>query len=99
MLTRLSGRTHNVYSAVAVMTPEREAVDYSRTSVRFRVLQDSEIGRYCRTGEPADKAGAYAIQGLAAVFIEDISGSYSGVVGLPLCETARLLAGFGYCLP
>ena len=99
MLTRLSGRTHKVYSAVAVMTPERETVECSLTSVRFRTLQESEIERYCRTGEPADKAGAYGIQGLGAVFIEDISGSYSGVVGLPLCETARLLAGFGYCLP
>jgi len=99
MLTRLSGRTHQVYSAVAVMTPEREAVELSVTAVRFRVLQDAEIDRYCCTGEPGDKAGAYGIQGLGAVFIEGISGSYSGVVGLPLRETARLLAGFGYCLP
>ena len=99
MLGRLSGIEHEVLSAVTVMSPARVETALSRSTVRFRPLTEAEIDRYCRTGEPRDKAGAYAIQGLGAVFIEDISGSYSGVMGLPLCETARLLAGFGYCLP
>lgn len=99
MLRRLSGCVHEVFSAVAVMTSAREDTALSRSTVRFRVLSDAEIDRYWQSGEPWDKAGAYAIQGLGAVFIEGISGSYSGVMGLPLCETARLLAGFGYCLP
>lgn len=99
MLGRLSGRVHHVYTAVAVMTTAHEEAALSRSTVRFRTLSDAEIDRYWSSGEPEDKAGAYAIQGLGAAFIEEITGSYSGVVGLPLCETARLLAGFGYCLP
>lgn len=95
MLRRLSGCEHEVLTAVAINDGEREAVAVSRTSVAFRPLTDAEIDAYWATGEPRDKAGGYAIQGLGAVFIEAIAGSYSGVMGLPLFETARLLNGFG----
>ena len=98
MLAGLSGRSHDVLTAVAVLDAEREAVVLNRTSVRFRSIQPHEIAAYWRSGEPAGKAGGYAIQGLGAIFVEEIRGSYSGVVGLPLLETARLLAGFGYRL-
>ncbi len=96
MLHRLSGRTHDVLSAVAICNDERETVAVSRTVVTFRSLSDAEIDAYWATGEPHDKAGGYAIQGLGAVFIESIRGSYSGVMGLPLFETAHLMHGFGY---
>jgi len=95
ILNRLSGRTHAVYTAVAVADGGRERVQLSRSEVTFRPLGSAEIAAYWRTGEPADKAGAYAIQGRGAQFIADLSGSYSGVMGLPLFETARLLAFFG----
>lgn len=98
MLRRLSGREHEVLTAVAINDGEREAVAVSRTIVAFRPLADAEIEAYWATGEPRDKAGGYAIQGLGAVFIASIHGSYSGVMGLPLFETARLLNGFGYRL-
>lgn len=91
ILKRLSGRTHQVYSAVCLLGKEQR-VAISITDVTFRVLSDREISAYWLTGEPADKAGGYAIQGLAAAFIERIAGSYSGVMGLPLFETAELLA-------
>ncbi len=96
MLRCLSGCRHEVLTAVALRDETREAVAVSRTVVTFRSLSDAEIDRYWATGEPRDKAGGYAIQGLGAVFIETIEGSYSGVMGLPLFETARLLNGFGY---
>jgi len=100
MLRRLSGGNHEVLTAVAVVDgagdEAREAVAVSRTIVTFRSLNDAEIDGYWATGEPRDKAGGYAIQGLGAVFIEAIHGSYSGVMGLPLFETAHLLNGFGY---
>lgn len=99
MLARLSGCSHDVLTSVAVLDAATEEVTVNRTSVRFRTIQPAEIGAYWRSGEPAGKAGGYAIQGLGAVFIEAIHGSYSGVMGLPLFETARLLAGFGYRLP
>lgn len=98
MLTRLSGRAHEVLTSVAVLYGAREEVVVNQTSVRFRAIQPEEISAYWRSGEPAGKAGGYAIQGRGAVFIEEIRGSYSGVMGLPLFETARLLAGFGYRL-
>jgi septum formation protein len=100
MLRRLSGRDHDVLTAVAIVDgdEEHESVAVSRTVVTFRSLSDAEIDGYWVTGEPHDKAGGYAIQGLGAVFIEAIHGSYSGVMGLPLFETARLLNGFGYRL-
>ena len=98
MLGRLAGRTHTVWTAVAVTDGQRERVELSRSEVTFRAVTPEEIAGYWRTGEPADKAGAYAIQGCAAQFIADLKGSYSGVMGLPLFETARLLTLFGLVL-
>ncbi len=95
MLGRLSGSTHRVFSAVALLHGEREAVRLSVTRVRFRTLAPREIGLYWDSGEPADKAGAYGIQGLGALFVEHLEGSYTGVVGLPLYETGQLLEAFG----
>lgn len=95
MLARLSANTHRVLTAVCLFDGVRSELLLSQTSVRFRALGAAEIAAYWQTGEPADKAGSYAIQGLAAVFIEHIEGSYSGVMGLPLCETGRLLERFG----
>ncbi len=91
MLSRLSGRGHEVYSAVALAAGAVHTA-LNITQVCFRPISQREIEDYWATGEPADKAGAYAIQGLAAAFIERIEGSYSGVMGLPLYETAGLLA-------
>ena len=94
MLSLLSGRSHQVYSAVSLRGDHHwQAVSVSE--VRFRPLSRAEIIAYWHTGEPQDKAGAYAIQGLASVFIESITGSFSGVMGLPLFETAQLLAKQG----
>jgi septum formation protein len=98
MLRLLSGRTHAVLTAVSLRNKARESVVVSRTEVKFRALEADEIAAYWDGGEPADKAGAYAIQGMGAIFIEAIRGSYSGVMGLPLFETARLLRDFGYRL-
>lgn len=98
MLQLLGGRTHQVMSAVAVAA-DREVVELSTSDVTFRTLSAAECAAYWDTGEPADKAGAYAIQGYAAMFISELRGSYSGVMGLPLYETCRLLAGFGVRLP
>jgi septum formation protein len=91
MLRRLSGRSHRVLTGIALSDGVRTEVALSTTSVRFCVLDDDDIDAYWASGEPRDKAGAYGIQGLGAVFVERIEGSYSGVVGLPLFETARLL--------
>ncbi|RDE19795.1 septum formation inhibitor Maf [Motiliproteus coralliicola] len=95
MLLRLSGRSHQVITAVALVAGERQRVIRVTTDVRFRSLSAEECRRYWQTGEPADKAGGYGIQGMGAVFVERIEGSYSAVVGLPLSETAALLAEFG----
>ena len=95
MLARLSGRRHRVLSAVAVVQGSREQTRLSASVVRFRATTEEERRRYCATGEPLDKAGAYAIQGLAAAFVSWLEGSYSGVMGLPLFETVELLAEFG----
>jgi septum formation protein len=94
-LARLSGREHEVLTAVAFKFGERMETGLSATAVRFRELGRTEIERYVATGEPMDKAGAYAIQGRAGAFITEIRGSYSGVMGLPLYETALLLRRFG----
>jgi nucleoside triphosphate pyrophosphatase len=94
MLRRLSGRAHEVFSAVALVG-EREAVAVNCSKVWFARIGDSDIEAYWRSGEPRDKAGGYAVQGLAAAFITRLDGSYSGVMGLPLYETARLLQDFG----
>jgi septum formation protein len=91
MLRRLSGRSHQVLSAVALASPTRLQQALSRSVVRFRALTEQECSDYWDSGEPQGKAGAYAIQGRGAVFIEYLSGSYSGVMGLPLYETAQLL--------
>ena len=94
-LARLSGREHEVLTGVAFKFGERMETELSATAVRFRVLNAVEIRRYVASGEPRDKAGAYAIQGTAGAFITEIRGSYSGVMGLPLYETAQLLLRFG----
>jgi len=92
MLGRLSGREHEVHTAVAVLHEGGADARVSTSTVAFRPLTGVEIDWYWRTGEPADKAGAYAVQGHAAVFIRRLAGSYSGVMGLPLYETWELLA-------
>lgn len=92
MLIALSGRKHQVLTAVALATRSGVALRLNESHVGFRTLTPEECAAYWDTGEPRDKAGAYAIQGRAAVFIESLSGSYSGVMGLPLFETAALLA-------
>lgn len=92
---RLSGREHEVLSAVALVSDTGTRSRLSYTRVRFRVVTADEVRRYWATGEPRDKAGGYAIQGYGAVFIEHIAGSYSGVMGLPLAETAQLLVAVG----
>ena len=98
ILMRLSGRSHRVLTAIAMARGERVEHRLSISEVRFRALTAEEIRRYVHSGEPMDKAGAYGIQGRAAMFIEHIHGSHSGVVGLPLCETTLLLREFGYPL-
>jgi septum formation protein len=91
MLQRLSGTTHEVLTAVCVIDEDVEQEIVSESRVTFARLSAAEIARYWASGEPADKAGGYAIQGRAAAFIMHVEGSYSGIVGLPLHETARLL--------
>ena len=95
ILTLLSGDTHQVMTAVAITDGEQFRTELSVTDVVFKELSDQLIEDYIASGEPADKAGAYGIQGYGAVLVAGISGSYSGVVGLPLMETAQLLAHFG----
>ncbi|MGV6807586.1 MAG: Maf family protein [bacterium] len=95
MLGELSGRTHRVLTAVAVESAAHSRSICVTTDVTFRAISTAEAERYCDTGEPMDKAGAYGIQGFGAVFVASISGSYSAVVGLPLYETASLLDEFG----
>lgn len=91
MLKQLSGNTHEVLSAVAIVFDGMVHSALSKTQVRFRSLSDEDIMSYWQTGEPLDKAGSYAIQGLGARFIRSINGSYSGVMGLPLYELDQLL--------
>jgi septum formation protein len=91
ILGRLSGRVHQVHTAVAVMHAGGADARLSTSAVEFRALTHEEIDWYWRTGEPADKAGAYGVQGHAAIFIRHLAGSYSGVMGLPLYETWELL--------
>ncbi len=95
MLARLSGRRHRVMSAVALVEGDREAVRLNVSRVSFRRISAVEREAYWASGEPADKAGAYAIQGRGAVFVRRLEGSYSGVMGLPLFDTAELLREFG----
>jgi septum formation protein len=100
ILARLAGRTHRVLTAIVIAQGQGERIRLEQrlsvSEVRFRNLTGDEIRRYVASGEPHDKAGAYGIQGRAAMFVEEIRGSHSGIVGLPLCETALLLRDFGY---
>ena len=95
MLKRLSGRCHEVHTAVAVATADAIETALSTTEVEMAALADADIRAYVASGEPRDKAGAYGIQGMAGIFIRSISGSYSGVMGLPVFETAQLLKNAG----
>ena len=95
MLSKMSGRWHEILTAVAITHLGKTQLKLNRNRVLFRQLSDEEIQAYWQTNEPQDKAGAYAIQGLAASFIERIEGSYSGIMGLPLFETCQLLRQFG----
>jgi septum formation protein len=95
MLMLLSGKSHQVLSGVALVTENQQKVCVDTSLVTFRDLSEAECEAYWHTGEPADKAGSYAIQGRAAMFISNLSGSYSGVMGLPLYETAELLQNTG----
>lgn len=99
MLRQLSGREHHVLSAVAIALEEHVEVALSTSTVRFITLSEERIRRYLLTREYTDKAGGYAIQGQAGAFIEHLSGSYSGVMGLPLFETVQLLQCFDYPTP
>jgi septum formation protein len=94
MLRSLSGREHQVITAVAVALREQVETQISVSSVWFQELTDVDIRRYVATGEPLDKAGAYAIQGRGGAFVMRIAGSYTGIMGLPLAETTELLKRF-----
>lgn len=96
MLALLSGRAHRVLTSVALQNGRERHAALSVSRVRFADIGDAQIARYAESGEPLGKAGAYAIQGAAAAFIEHISGSYSGIMGLPLFETAQLLRRAGF---
>ena len=96
MLSALSGQTHRVLTAVSVGTDKKQVQVVSISKVRFANMTPAQIKAYVASGEPMGKAGAYAVQGRAAAFIEHISGSYSGIMGLPVFETAQLLREFGY---
>ncbi|UCH53721.1 MAG: septum formation inhibitor Maf [Pseudomonadota bacterium] len=96
MLARLAGRTHEVLSAVALVHESQELTALSRSTVTFGAIGQEDIAKYWDSGEPSDKAGAYAIQGRAAAFVARIEGSYSGIVGLPLFELTQLLTQIGY---
>ncbi|BCX66151.1 Maf family protein [Pseudomonas izuensis] len=95
MLKMLSGKEHEVLTAIALLDGERCESRVVRSVVRFRPIGSDEAAAYWSSGEPRDKAGGYGIQGLGAVFVAGLDGSYSAVVGLPLCETAELLGHFG----
>ncbi|WP_298609210.1 nucleoside triphosphate pyrophosphatase [uncultured Thiothrix sp.] len=95
MLLSMSGRAHTIYSAVALYHQNAYELAVSESKVWFRMMTEAEVEAYWQHGEPHDKAGAYAIQGLGAIFVERLEGSYSGVMGLPLFETAQLLAKAG----
>lgn len=96
MLRELSGTTHRVLTALAVQYRRKRLEALSESRVTFAVLTPAQIRRYVESGEPLGKAGAYAVQGRAAAFISHLSGSYTGVMGLPMHETARLLRAFGF---
>lgn len=95
MLAELSGQSHRVVTAVAVLHRGEARTALSESIVRFRAINPDEAAQYWQSGEPRDKAGAYAIQGKGGIFVESLSGSYSGVVGLPVFETVRMLSEAG----
>jgi septum formation protein len=95
MLTSLGGREHRVLTAVSLATPLGLTSALNESAVHLRTMSEEECAAYWETGEPLDKAGAYAIQGLGAVFVQSLRGSFSGVMGLPLYETAKLLHAAG----
>lgn len=95
MLQQLSGQKHTVLTSVAIVTEDKKVIDTSSSEVLFNKLELQEIEEYVATGEPDDKAGSYAIQGLAAQFVKSLNGSFSGVMGLPLFETVQLLKQCG----
>ncbi len=95
MLLKMAGCEHEILSAVALRTADGVSLKLSQSYVRFRDISEAEIDAYWATGEPCDKAGAYAIQGYGAIFAEQMRGSYSGIMGLPLFETAALLTEAG----
>lgn len=96
ILRRLSGHTHRVLTGVAVTHMDRTEYVLSSSEVTFRELDIEEIRHYVMSGEPMDKAGAYGIQGRAGMFVEHLAGSFTGVMGLPVCETGELLKRFGW---
>ena len=96
MLSHLSGKTHRVLTAVAMGTPRKRAHDLCESRVTFAEMSASQIKAYVASGEPMGKAGAYAVQGRAAAYIAYMSGSYSGIMGLPMFQTAQLLSTFGF---
>ncbi len=96
ILHRLSGQTHRVLTGVAINHLGHVEYLLSTSEVRFRQLDDEEVRHYVMSGEPMDKAGAYGIQGRAGMFVEHLSGSYTGVMGLPVCETGELLKKLGF---
>ena len=98
MLSRLSGRTHEVYTGVTVMQGEKLFTEFERTSVRFRELTEREISAYIETGEPMDKAGSYGAQGIGSLFVEGIEGDFFNVMGLPLCRLSKMLEKLGVIL-
>ena len=95
MLGALSGRSHRVHTAVALRFGSREALCSATAEVAMRRIDDAEMAAYWATGEPQDKAGGYAVQGIAGIFVREVRGSYSAVVGLPLAETEEMLRAFG----
>jgi len=98
-LARLSGKKHKVHTAVALVTENSELIEVSSSEVEFACLSEQQINAYIETGEPLDKAGGYAIQGVAGQFVVNLNGSYSGVMGLPLYETVKLLSACGVVSP
>jgi septum formation protein len=96
MLRELAGTTHRVLTAVAMQGGRRRLAALSESRVTFAAMSASQVRAYVATGEPMGKAGAYAVQGRAAAYISDIRGSYSGIMGLPMFETAQLLRAFGW---
>ncbi|MFT4607563.1 MAG: septum formation protein [Urechidicola sp.] len=96
ILSKLSGKTHQVLTCLAFRYQRKTHLTLSLNQVRFRLVETEEIATYCSSMEPLDKAGAYAIQGKAAIFVEKLEGSYSSVMGLPLFETAKILQQAGF---